>query len=134
MTDHSTRRPATRITTDRDSTSDPITDTMGEVSHKHPYTARGAINRPFERGPTVAADGGERNAVSRTSSGRRSDGSERDAVSRTSKDERSESFGSGKNAGGEKQMKNVAHTPPHGEGAKRVFHRGGEGEEEETEE
>ncbi|WP_225741294.1 hypothetical protein [Halorussus halophilus] len=103
MTDNRTRRPATRITTDRDSTGDrnPITNTMGEVSHNHPYTARGAINRPFERGPVVAADGGRRDA------------------------------------GHEKkhQMKDVDHTPPHGEGAKRVFERGGEGEEdEETEE
>jgi len=37
---------------------------MGEISHTHPHTDRGAINRPFERGPTVAADGGRRDAVS----------------------------------------------------------------------
>ncbi|MFC4552489.1 MULTISPECIES: hypothetical protein [Halorussus] len=45
-----TDRPdATRESTDR---------TMSDVNHTHPYTARGAINRPFERGPVVAADGG----------------------------------------------------------------------------
>ena len=45
-------------------TSDGDGRTMGEISHTHPHTDRGAINRPFERGPTVAADGGRRDAAS----------------------------------------------------------------------
>ena len=86
---------------------------MSDVNHTHPYTARGAINRPFERGPVVAADGGERNAVSRTSKG-----------------ERSESFGRRPEAepAGSATMEDVDHTPPHGEGANRVFQRGEEDE------
>ena len=91
---------------------------MADVNHNHPHTDRGAINRPFERGPIVAADGGERNAVSRTSKGERSESSGNQRGSHES----------------ERQMKNVDHTPPHGDGAERVFERGGEGDAEETEE
>lgn len=100
---------------------------MGEVSHTHPYADHGAVNRPFQRGPIVAADGGERNSVSRTSEEEQggSSGSEREsydeeeakADDREEEDEEREGKGD--------RMKDVKHTPPHGEGANPVFERGG---------
>lgn len=103
------------------------TQRMKDVDHTHPYddTSAGAL---FARGPVVAADGGERNAVegnrrfpdrqktpsseiSRSSSERGSDGGRRDPETEPRKE----------------TMKDVDHTPPHGEdGAKRVFERGDE--------
>jgi len=113
--------------TDRPNRTDPQTATdrqsddssptkMGEVSHTHPHTARGAINRPFQRGPVVAADGGEREAY---------EGEEPEAAAdaREEDDERDSD-----------QMKDVNHTPPHGEGANPVFERGGREEPVESEE
>ena len=35
---------------------------MGEVSHTNPYTGE-TVGQLFQRGPTVAADGGRANAV-----------------------------------------------------------------------
>ncbi|MFC7080463.1 hypothetical protein [Halorussus caseinilyticus] len=81
-----------------DRTTDRRTTRMGDVSHTHPYAEQGALDRLFERGPVVAADGGEREAYDPEED----DESERD------------------------RMKDVNHTPPHGEGADRVFERGGE--------
>ncbi|WP_238392226.1 hypothetical protein [Halorussus amylolyticus] len=78
---------------------------MADVSHTHPHTDRGAINRPFVRGPVVAADGGERESY---------DGEE---AADESEDEESR-----------QQMKDVNHTPPDGEGANPVFERGGKEE------
>nr|WP_290819247.1 hypothetical protein [Halovivax sp.] len=68
---------------------------MGDVSHVHPHERRTA-GRLFHRGPMVAADGGERDAVSDsdTPPGRR--------------------------------MRDVDHTPRDGESANRVFERGDE--------
>ncbi|UPW00246.1 hypothetical protein M0R88_17260 [Halorussus gelatinilyticus] len=83
---------------------------MRDVSHTHPHAARGTVNRPFQRGPVVAADGGEREAY--------------DADAREEDDEESRAD----------RMKDVAHTPPYGEGADRVFERGGEREPVESEE
>jgi hypothetical protein len=90
---------------------------MGEVSHTHPYTARGAINRPFQRGPVVAADGGEREA---------SDGEEAEAAADAREEDDEKRDGD--------RMKDVNHTPPHGEGANPVFERGGREESVESEE
>ncbi|WP_435177867.1 hypothetical protein [Halorussus sp. AFM4] len=112
----------------RDATEpdDPITERaaepMRDVSHTHPHAARGTVNRPFERGPVVAADGGERNAVPRTSEDERSEssGSKREAYDPEGEvDEENEAAD---------RMKDVSHTPPHddGESADRVFERGGE--------
>ena len=85
---------------------------MGDVSHTHPYTDRGAINRPFERGPVVVADGGEREAVPED---------ELEA-------ERAED-------GPITKMRDVDHTPPRdAESANRVFERGGKEEPVESEE
>nr|WP_128478460.1 hypothetical protein [Halorussus pelagicus] len=90
---------------------------MGAVSHTHPHADRGTVNRPFQRGPIVAADGGRREA--------RDDASEADA--REEDDESRE-------ASGDDRMKDVEHTPPHGEGVDRVFERGSETEAVESEE
>jgi len=120
--------------TDRDTTN----RSMRDVSHTHPYSDHGAVNRPFERGPVVAADGGERVGDSRTSN-----------------DERSESFGSEREHGEREErvaagvedeedpeddesngkMRDVDHTPPRdAESANRVFERGGKEEPVESEE
>ncbi|UPV74193.1 hypothetical protein M0R89_16845 [Halorussus limi] len=124
-------RPDRHTQTRDDSTTDQTADDtpMRDVSHTHPHAARGTVNRPFQRGPVVAADGGERDAVSRTSEDERSESSEsereaRDADAREEDDEESRAD----------RMKDVAHTPPYGEGADRVFERGGEREPVESEE
>ena len=105
---------------------------MGEVSHTHPYSDSGAINRPFQRGPIVAADGGERNSVSRTPQEERSEssGSEREAYD---EDTSEESETEADERDGER-MKDVNHTPPHGASANPVFERGGTEEPVESEE
>ncbi|WP_205427929.1 hypothetical protein [Halorussus sp. MSC15.2] len=95
--------PTTDDPTDRESTP------MGEVSHTHPHADRGTVNRPFERGPIVAADGGERDAY--------------DAAAREEDDEDDSD-----------RMEDVNHTPPHGDGVDRVFTRGNENEPVESEE
>ena len=86
-----------------DPTTERASTPMRDVSHTHPHAARGTVNRPFERGPVVAADGGEREAY--------------DAEEEV--DEENETAD---------RMKDVSHTPPHddGESADRVFERGGE--------
>ena len=99
-----TRDDPTRTDSDDDGNSTP----MGDVSHTHPHADRGTVNRPFQRGPIVAADGGEREAYD----------------ARDEEDEQAD----------DEQMKDVAHTPPHGEGADRVFERGGERDPVESEE
>jgi hypothetical protein len=88
--------------------SDESNRTMGDVNHTHPYTGE-TFGTAFRRGPTVAADGGTANDASGASSDRRSDGGARDSAS----DERA-------------TMRTVDHTPPHGEGANRVWERGAE--------
>ncbi len=83
---------------------------MRDVSHTHPYGDHGAVNRPFERGPIVVADGGERVDESESADD----------------EERSES---------PEKMKDVDHTPPRdAESANRVFERGGAEEPVESEE
>ena len=92
---------------------------MREVSHTHPYTDRGAINRPFERGPVVAADGGRREAY---------DEDEKEA-------ERAADDAARDEDGPITKMKDVDHTPPRdAESANRVFERGGTEEPVESEE
>lgn len=74
------------------------TRTMREVDHSHPVDQRtaGAL---FRRGPTVIADGGRRKAK------------------REPAEDEEEQLA-------EKTMKEVSHTPPHGEGANEVHRRG----------
>jgi hypothetical protein len=103
-----------------DSNTDDDSTPMGDVSHTHPHADRGTVNRPFQRGPVVAADGGRREA--RDADARDADA--RDADAREEDDEQTD----------EDRMKDVNHTPPHGEGADRVFERGGEHDPAESEE
>ncbi|RQG90688.1 hypothetical protein [Natrarchaeobius chitinivorans] len=73
--------------------------TMANVSHTNPYTGRSA-GQLFNRGPIVAADGGERAAGDRSTE--------------TDADEDST-----------RTMKGVDHTPPNeADDANRVFERG----------
>ncbi|WP_254761547.1 hypothetical protein [Natrinema marinum] len=77
------------------------TDTMADVSHTNPHTGETA-GRLFDRGPTVAADGGtDRSERTATDSNGRTDDEPTDT------------------------MADVDHTPPQdAEGANRVFERG----------
>ncbi|USZ68284.1 hypothetical protein NGM10_00745 [Halorussus salilacus] len=87
---------------------------MREVSHTHPYTDRGAVNRPFERGPVVAADGGRREAYDEDEEAPENEADEEEPT---------------------EKMKHVDHTPPRdAESANRVFERGGAEEPVESEE
>lgn len=80
---------------------------MREVSHTNPHGDPSVTNRPFQRGPVVAADGGRRGA-------RDEESDDADAT----------------------PMKDVDHTPPYGDGEEvdRVFERGGSEEPVESEE
>jgi len=104
-------------TTPTETTTETVGDaapkaTMGEFSHTNPHTGKSfGDDFAFQRGPTVAADGGERNAVSRPSSDQQSDGGERDAT-----DEETQT------------MRDVDHEHPDDDAAdaNRVFQRGNE--------
>lgn len=112
---------------------------MKNVDHTHPDTDRPFGEQVvFARGPTVAADGGERSQGDRERHRAAPDGSERSEASRTSKD--GTSFGSGRGAANEsdmveseadaeteEQMRDVDHEPPNEAEANRVFERGREG-------
>ncbi len=82
---------------------------MGEVSHTNPHGDPSVTNRPFQRGPVVAADGGRRDA--------RDDDEESSEATAT-------------------PMRDVDHTPPYGDGEEvdRVFERGASEEPVESEE
>ncbi|USZ73445.1 hypothetical protein NGM15_00080 [Natronosalvus halobius] len=82
---------------------------MDDVSHTNPYTGE-STGHLFSRGPIVAADGGEANAVPD------------DRV-----DERDDRVSSDPADGGrEDRMKDVSHTPPRdADDANAVFERGG---------
>ena len=130
------RRRETR--TDRPTRTDDST-AMGEVSHTNPYADHGAVNRPFQRGPIVVADGGERNSVSRTSQAERSEssGSEREAHDEDTSEEPETEADAREEEADERdgeRMKDVNHTPPHGASANPVFERGGKGQPTESEE
>jgi hypothetical protein len=84
--------------------------TMAEFNHGNPYTGETfGDEMAFERGPAVAADGGERNAVPRASSDPRSDGGKADAEGRD-----------------DETMADVDHEHPHDDAAdaNTVFERG----------
>ncbi|MFC7139370.1 hypothetical protein ACFQMA_05895 [Halosimplex aquaticum] len=109
MTDDTTH--ATETTTDTVGDAAPKA-TMAEFSHTNPHTGKAfGDDFAFQRGPAVAADGGERNAVPRASSDRRSDGGRADAED-----------------DGEQTMRDVDHEHPEAdaEDANRVFQRGNE--------
>jgi hypothetical protein len=92
------------------------------MSHTHPCSDNGAVNRPFQRGPIVAADGGEREAYEQAEADAPEE-PEAETDVREEDDERERD-----------RMKDVTHTPPHGEGANSVFERGGKEEPVESEE
>ncbi|QLG48947.1 hypothetical protein [Natrinema halophilum] len=98
-------------------TDNDTTDTMADVSHTNPDTGETA-GRLFNRGPTVAADGGERTADSRSSSEQRSDGGTPTSETADETDESTDAAGT---------MRDVDHTPPkEADDANRVFERGTE--------
>jgi len=104
--------PSHRRTRDDSTTNRPAAgQTLADVSHTHPYGDHGAINRPFQRGPTVVADGGRRDAVDEEV--------EEDEQAEESEDESSRT-----------RLKDVDHTPPYSDGEEvdRVFERGGKEE------
>jgi hypothetical protein len=111
-----TERNDTDETNDTDGTDERERTTMRDVDHTHPYddTSAGEL---FLRGPTVAADGGERNAVSPSSSERSSDGGGDPPEAREDVDE---------DEPDRTTMKDVDHSPPDDEGANRAFERGEE--------
>ncbi|MFC7231331.1 hypothetical protein ACFQMM_07780 [Saliphagus sp. GCM10025308] len=77
---------------------------MGDVSHTNPYTGE-STGQLFSRGPIVAADGGEANAVP---------------------EDRTNERDSSDPAEGDDRMKDVSHTPPReADDANAVFERGG---------
>lgn len=120
--------------TDDSTTADPKPDdsTMREVSHTHPSADRGALNRVFERGTRVVADGGERGAGDPEDS----EGRERDARNTDERDDDESEANADADADdrGRTRMKDVDHTPPYGEDVSRVFERGGKEEPVESEE
>jgi hypothetical protein len=117
--------------TDDPTTADPRTDgsTMREVNHVHPFADRGALNRVFERGTRVVADGGERGAGEPDDADRR----EHDARNPEENDDE-EPGANAEGDAGSVRMKDIDHTPPHGEDVSRVFERGGTEEPVESEE
>jgi hypothetical protein len=98
---------------------------MRNVSHTHPFTDRGALNRVFERGTRIAADGGKRNAT---------DPERREAYDARNPDEDADEGSEADEKTAKTRMKDVDHTPPHGEDVSRVFERGGKEEPVEAEE
>jgi hypothetical protein len=115
---------------------------MKSVDHTHPDTDRPFGERVvFERGPVVAADGGEPSEVVREAQSASRD-DERAKLSRTTRRTSEDGTSSGSERGvasekktdesepeteAEKQMKDVDHEPPNEAEANRVFERGREG-------
>ena len=101
-----TRNDTTRNTADETNTNS--TQSLGDVSHTHPYTKRSfGANFTFARGGAVAADGGRPDVVPEEDEAATDDGS----------------------SGGDEPatLGDVAHVPPDGYGANPVFERGFEG-------
>ncbi|MFB6191711.1 MAG: hypothetical protein ABEI11_00135 [Haloarculaceae archaeon] len=98
--------------------------TLGEISHTHPHTGSAfGDTMTFERGTTVAADGGERDARS-SSDDRSFDGGERGPRSADADDGDPDDPADGN------RMRDVDHTPrKESEGTNDVYERGHEGRE-----
>lgn len=119
MTENATR-PMTNETTRQ--TTDATNRTMNDVSHTNPQTGRPFGERVvFARGPTVAADGGERNGDSRTTADGTSAGSKPDAE-RVADDAAEDADDET-----DDRMEDVDHEPPSETEANPVFERGREG-------
>ena len=113
-----TRNDTTRNTADETNTNS--TQSLGDVSHTHPYTKRSfGANFTFARGGAVAADGGRPDVVPEEDEAATDDGS-------SGGDEPATDDGS---SGGDEPatLGDVAHVPPDGYGANPVFERGFEG-------
>ena len=125
MIDHATA-------TDRRGTDD--RPTLAETDHTNPYTGEVfGTTQMYNRGRTVAADGGEANGESRASSeAKASDGGERNADPRTNGTETRTGTGTTAHDGDEEEetdnvatMADVAHEPPgDADGAQAAYDRG----------
>jgi hypothetical protein len=104
--------------TAREDETDP--KTLGEMNHTNPFTneAFGAT-QTYDRGRTIAADGGETEA----------DADESDADA----DEETAADGGSEPEPGSEELRDIEHTPPgDAEGTNGVYERGNEGREENT--
>ncbi|MFB6069296.1 MAG: hypothetical protein ABEJ90_05155 [Halobacterium sp.] len=105
--------------------------TMRDVSQRNPADRENVFGRVFERGPSVAADGGERDAHGDDS--RDDEGAAGDDAREADGSAPSEE-GAGRPAAAQR-MKDVDQTPPDEDaGANTVWERGGETPPEVTEE
>jgi hypothetical protein len=99
--------------------------TLGEMSHTNPFTGEVfGSTQTYDRGKTVAADGGEANSESRPPAGERaeSDGGEDPSQEAATED-----------AVEGEELRDVDHTPPSGAGsANSVHQRGGEAKEDDV--
>jgi hypothetical protein len=129
MTDDQTATPTTETTTDTVGDAAPKA-TMAEFSHTNPHTGKAfGDDYAFQRGPAVAADGGERNAVSRAARREASrDVRAANGREQTSSDHRSDG-GRADAESDEQTMEDVDHEHPDEDAAdaNRVFQRGEEG-------
>jgi hypothetical protein len=93
--------------------------TLGEMSHTNPFTGEAfGDTQTYERGRTIAADGGEADRSSASPNER--DGSDEDEDGTDAK---------GESDRREEVLREVDHTPPEGaESANAVHQRGGEAE------
>ncbi|WP_415381595.1 hypothetical protein [Halosimplex sp. TS25] len=127
------------MTDDTTHTTETATDTVGdaapkatmaEFSHTNPHTGKAfGDDFAFQRGPAVAADGGERNAVPRAARREASrDVRAADGREQTSSDRRSDGGRADAEDDGEQTMRDVDHEHPEAEAedANRVFQRGNE--------
>jgi hypothetical protein len=99
-----------------------MTDELRDISHTNPYTDEsfGERVQVFDRGTTIAADGGHESDGNVTSSDPRSDGGADPAEDETESSEQAE----------RETMEDVDHEPPNeSDGANRVYERGTEGKD-----
>ena len=123
------------MTQDDTSETEDAPTTLGELNHTNPLTGEAfGATQTYDRGRTVAADGGE--AEGRPSSEGGSDGGE--AGDRSSSGSRSDGDGEAEvdasdDAEGDdpEELRDIEHTPPgDAEGTNGVYERGNEGREE----
>ena len=111
------RETTTTTTTGHDTESSPEPNyrpTIGDVDHTNPHTdAPFGAAIAYKRGPRVAADGGERDAVEAPT------GAEADELEAGMEGEEAD-----------ERMRDVDHAPPDRDEVNRVHERGGEGQEE----
>lgn len=98
---------------------------MSTVDHTHPDTGRPFGDAVvYQRGPAVAADGGERTNGSRTTEDGTSSGSERE---RSEREEVADANADADEPVDGERMKDIDHEPPTQAEPNRVFERGTEG-------